>query len=240
MGSAELRQRYSRSRLGQFWVTLSTSIIIVSLGVVWSVLWGMPVSEMMPYFAASIVIWYFFTGILGDATTIFIKSQHYFINQKMSFATAISALIYQHFLALLHNALIIIVVFIIFRPPVGIGLFMVVPGLCLALIAGFWLSYVIAIICTRYRDVIQLLLSLLQVAFFVTPVLWKPDFLPDAYRELLLLNPFAVYLSIVRDPIIGEPVLLPAWLIATTISVGGFFLALPFIGRFQSRIVYWL
>ena len=36
MGTSELRRRYARSRLGQFWLTLSTAITVVTLGAVWS------------------------------------------------------------------------------------------------------------------------------------------------------------------------------------------------------------
>jgi hypothetical protein len=82
LGSADLRQRYVRSRLGQFWLTLSTGILIGSLGLVWSLLWNVPVSEMMPYLAISIVLWNVLTGIIGDATMVFVKSGRYFINQK--------------------------------------------------------------------------------------------------------------------------------------------------------------
>jgi ABC-type polysaccharide/polyol phosphate export permease len=240
IGSADLRQRYVRSRLGQFWLTLSTGILIGSLGLVWSLLWNVPVSEMMPYLAVSIVLWNVFVGIIGDATTVFVKNGRYFINQKMSFATAINGLVYQHALVLLHNAVIVVLVFIFFQKPVGLQALLAIPGLCLAGLTAFWLSYVVAIICTRYRDLGQVVSSILQIAFFVTPVLWKVKFIPEAYRELVLLNPFAIYLSIIRDPILGEPMTLEPWLIAASITVVGFLLTLPLIGRYQSRIVYWL
>src|SRR6476660_5126686 len=117
MGSAELRRRYARSRLGQFWLTLSTGILIGSLGLVWSVLWKMPVSQMMPYFAASMIIWTMLTGFIGDATSVFSNSGRYFLNERMSFATAIDALLYQQILIFLHNAVIVILVFAGFQRP---------------------------------------------------------------------------------------------------------------------------
>ena len=240
MGSAELRRRYARSRLGQFWLTLSTGILIGSLGLVWSVLWKMPVSEMMPYFAASMVIWTMLTGIIGDATSVFSGSGRYFLNERMSFATAIDALLYQHVLIFLHNAVIVVLVFAVFKHPVGLEALLAIPGFCLAVFTGMWVSYVVAILCTRYRDLGQVVTSLLQIAFFVTPVLWKVEFVPEQYRSYIALNPFAIYLSIIRDPLLGQPVPLEHWAIAAAITVGGFLLSLPFIGRYHRRIVYWL
>ena len=240
MGSAELRRRYARSRLGQFWLTLSTGILIGSLGLVWSVLWKMPVSEMMPYFAASMVIWTMLTAFIGDSTTVFTNGGRYFLNERMSFATAINALLYQNILIFLHNAVIVILVFAVFQQPIGLQALLAIPGFCLAVLTAMWLSYVVAILCTRYRDLGQVVTSLLQIAFFVTPVLWKVDFIPEPYRQLISLNPFAIYLSIIRDPLLGEPVPLEHWVIAAAITVGGFLLSLPFIGRYHRRIVYWL
>jgi len=240
MGSAELRRRYARSRLGQFWLTLSTGILIGSLGLVWSVLWKMPVSEMMPYFAASMVLWTMLTGFIGDATSIFSGSGRYFLNERMSFATAIAAMLYQHILIFLHNAVIVVLVFAVFKRPIGLQALLAIPGFCLAVLTAMWLAYVVAILCTRYRDLGQVVTSLLQIAFFVTPVLWKVEFVPEPYRNMIALNPFAIYLSIIRDPILGVPVPLEHWAIATAITVGGFLLSLPFIGRYHRRIVYWL
>jgi homopolymeric O-antigen transport system permease protein len=240
IGSSDLRRRYARSRLGQFWLTLSTGILIGSLGLVWSVLWKMPMSEMMPYFATSMIIWTFITGVLGDATTVFATQGRYFLNERMSFATAIDALVYQNLLVLLHNAVIIVLVFVGFWRPIGFESVLAIPGLCLALITGMWLSYLIAIACTRYRDLGQVVTSLLQIAFFVTPVLWKTSFVPEPYRRLIELNPFAIYLSLIRDPLLGQTVPLRYWAIAIIITFGGFLLSLPIIGRYHRRVVFWL
>jgi ABC-type polysaccharide/polyol phosphate export permease len=240
MGSAELRRRYARSRLGQFWLTLSTGILIGSLGLVWSVLWKMPVSEMMPYFAVSMVIWTMLTSFLGDATSVFTNGGRYFLNEHMSFSTAIDALLYQNVLIFLHNLVIVVLVFLGFRRSIGPEALLAIPGFCLAVVTGMWLCYVVAIVCTRYRDLGQVVTSLLQIAFFVTPVLWKVEFVPEPYRNLIALNPFVIYLSIIRDPLLGEPVPLATWAIAAAITVGGFLLSLPFIGRYRRRVVYWL
>jgi homopolymeric O-antigen transport system permease protein len=240
MGSAELRRRYARSRLGQFWLTLSTGILIGALGLVWSVLWKMPMSEMMPYFAASMIIWTMITGFIGDASTVFANTGRYFLNERMSFATAIDAMLYQHILIFLHNIVIVFLVFAIFQRPIGPQALLAIPGFCLTVLTAMWLSYVVAILCTRYRDLGQVVTSLLQIAFFVTPVLWKLEFVPEPYRNLIALNPFAIYLSIIRDPILGVSVPLAHWVIAAAITVGGFLLSLPFIGRYHRRIVYWL
>ena len=74
----------------------------------------------------------------------------------------------------------------------------------------------------------------------MTPVLWKPDQIPASHQHLLTFNPFAALLAIVRDPLLGQVPFLQDWLVAILFAVGGFFIALPFIGYCQRRIIYWI
>lgn len=240
MGIADLRRRYTRSRVGQFWLTLSTGILITTLGIVWSTLFQMSLEQMLPYIATSLIVWTLISGIITDATTTFTDGGRYFVNQRMSFSTAINGIVYRNILIFLHNAVIIVLVFAVFHRIPGPQALLALPGLCLVVVTGTWLSYVVAIVCTRYRDISQIVLSLLQIAFYVTPVLWKIDFIPAPYRELVAANPFAIYISVVRDPLLGNPVPLEHWIAAITITLTGFMIALPFIGKYRNRIIYWL
>src|SRR5215468_5261428 len=91
MGLGEIRRRYARSRIGQFWLTISTGIMIATLGLVWSTLWKMPIADLMPFIAISLIVWTLVSGTLGEATTAFASTGPIFLNQGMSFSTAIYA-----------------------------------------------------------------------------------------------------------------------------------------------------
>jgi ABC-type polysaccharide/polyol phosphate export permease len=68
-----------------------------------------------------------------------------------------------------------------------------------------WLGYVIAMTCVRYRDMIQLITTWLMVWFFITPVMWKPDFLSPKFHFIIDFNPLAQFLELLRNPLLGEP-----------------------------------
>src|SRR5215467_13539878 len=67
MGLGEIRRRYARSRIGQFWLTISTGIMVAALGLVWSTLWKMPVEDLLPFVAISLIVWTMITGSIADA-----------------------------------------------------------------------------------------------------------------------------------------------------------------------------
>jgi ABC-type polysaccharide/polyol phosphate export permease len=240
IGAGELRRRYARSRLGQFWLTLSSGISIAIIGVMWSLLWKVPVGEMLPFLAASMVIWQFLSGIVADATTAFSTNAHYLLSQRIACASVVFALIYRNLLVLLHNALIVLIVFLAFNRPVSLQALLVLPALVLSATFAVWCAYVVATLCARFRDLVHAVQSLLQLAFYVTPVIWKPEFLPEQIRWLQTFNPFAIYVGILRDPLMGEPLSPSYWLVAVGIAFGGLALSLPFIGRYRRRLIYWI
>jgi lipopolysaccharide transport system permease protein len=240
MGLNEIRHRYARSRIGQLWLTISTGIMVASLGMVWATLWRVNVADLMPFIAISLVLWIMISGTLTEAATAFISAGPIFLNQGMSFSTAIYALVYRHVLILLHNLPVIIIAIVAFSVPTGPAGLLALVGLALLLLLLVWVSYVVAIACVRFRDLTQLVQSVLLIAFFVTPVLWKPEQIPAEKHYLLSLNPFASLLAVVREPLLGQLPTLHDWLSATIFSVGGFAVSLPLIGYCQRRIIYWI
>jgi lipopolysaccharide transport system permease protein len=240
MGIGVLRRRYSRSKLGQFWTTITMAIMVTVMGLVWSVLWRMPIGEILPFIACSLVLWTFFTGVITEATMVMSTSGNYFLNQNIHFSIPVYAVIYNQLITLAHNAVIVVVVFILFPRNPGWSFFLFVPGFILTLVTLTWVACVVAILCARYRDIIQLIASILQTGIYVTPVMYRPDFIPAGYEWITFVNPFAVFLSITRDPLFGYAMHWESWAIAIGISIGGAIWALSFIGKFCKRVIYWI
>jgi lipopolysaccharide transport system permease protein len=240
MGIGTIRRRYSRSRIGQFWTTISMGIMITVMGLVWSALWKMPLNEIFPFIATGLVLWTFLTGTINDACNALIGSSHYFLNQGMSFSTPIYAAIYSQLIILLHNMIIVVLILIIFPQPLSLEMFLVIPGFVLTLITLVWVSCIIATLCARYRDLIQLISSILTTALYVTPIMFKPDFIPSRYQWINTVNPFAVFISIMRDPLVGREIPWENWAVALAIAVIGTIIMVPFIGRVGKRVIFWI
>jgi ABC-type polysaccharide/polyol phosphate export permease len=240
MGLGEIRRRYARSRIGQFWLTISTGIMVATLGLVWSTLWKTPVADLLPFIAISLIVWTMISGTLGEATMVFVSAGPIFQNQGMSFSTAIYALVYRHLIIFLHNVPIIVIAIVLFSVPAGGTCLVALAGFGLVVLALVWTSYLVAIACVRFRDLTQVVQNGLTIAFFITPVLWKPDQIPADQHYLLSLNPFAALLAVVREPLLGQLPTVYDWTTAAIFSIGGFVLALPVIGYCQRRIIYWI
>ena len=69
----EMKQRYRRSILGPFWISLSLAIMMMSIGILWSQLWNIPVQEYLPYFTVGLLLWTLISAVIGESTQVFIK-----------------------------------------------------------------------------------------------------------------------------------------------------------------------
>ncbi len=240
LGIRGLRHRYARSKLGQLWLTLSTACMIGVLAAVWALLWNQPIHQLMPFLGVSLIIWNYLSQVLIDCTSIFVDDGNLYRNQKMNYSVSIYSVIYKNTIILAHSLIIIVVLIIAFDVPVNWYLLQIVPALGLTWIGMVWLGYFIAMTCVRYRDVVQVITTWLTVVFYVTPVMWKPDFLPRQYHFIIEFNPLAQFLEVLRNPFLGQPVSSYTWLSTTAIAVGGGLIALAVIGRYRPRIIFWM
>lgn len=239
IGAGDLRRRYARSRLGQFWLTLSTGFTIMIMAFVWSILFKQPLEGMLPHLAVSLILWQFIAGVVTDATNLFVSSNHMLLSQRLVCSTVVYASVYRNVLSLLHNLAIVPIVFLVFGVPITPMILLIIPAFILIIITSVWITYVVAALSARFRDLVNLIGSLMQLAFYVTPVIWKPGFMAG-YEWVIWVNPFAYYLSIIRSPILGEPIMWFEWVVAISITFLGLLLSAIFIGKYRRRLLFWL
>ena len=240
LATGELRRRYARSKLGQVWILLSTAIMITSMGLVWSHLWKQPVAETLPFIAVGMVTWQLINGIATEATTVLSANENYFHNQYLPASTIIYSLIYKHVLTFAMNIVVPITIALVFGSPLQVYALASLWGLTIVLTTCFWVGFMLAILCTWFRDLTQIVASILQITFFLTPVIWKPETLAPAVQYIATWNPFSMLLSVIRDPMLNRSVEPSVWVYTTILAFGGLALSLPFIGRFRRRLIYWL
>ena len=99
---------------------------------------------------------------------------------------------------------------------------------------------ILGALAARFRDIPMAVASVMQISFFVTPVMWSPEQLTERAKTLVHLNPLAAFLEILRAPLLGAVSAPQAWayaLVATFLALASFgFLYL----LARRRIIYWL
>lgn len=240
LGWHDIRQRYRRSTLGPSWLTISLAVQVGAMGFIYGGLFRVNVSTYLPHLAAGITIWALMSGMITEGCNCFIGSEAYLKQLALPKSIFPARIVLRCLFNFGHDIVIVLVVLLIYPPPVGWPIVLAIPGLVVLAVNGLWVGLLMGMLCTRFRDLPPIVTSVMQVAFFVTPVIWIPSSLSGRAAVLLELNPFAVFLSLVRDPLMGQTVPIASWLIAFAITLVGWALAFAAFSRFRARITYWL
>ena len=241
LGRQYMVLRYRRSKLGPFWITISMGIQILTLGLIFGQLFDASIHKFFHFLAIGIILWNYITAIISEGSTSFISSTGMITQLELPIAFYFFCRVWTSFLFLLHNAVIIPFVFIVMWYSLSWKAVLAVPGFLLLTVNVSWMGMVSAIFCTRFRDFPQLITSVLQIFFYVTPIMWMPELMPQRVGRLLLdMNPFHHLISVVRDPILGIIPGLENYLICCIMAIAGWIGTTIFLGRYRDRIAYWL
>ena len=246
LGWQDIKQRYRRSALGPLWITIATGVMALALGLLYSMLFQIPVREFLPHVTVGFIIWGFISGCIKDGANVFIENEGLITQLPSALSVHVYRLVWRQLLFLAHNMVIWVILVLIFRIPLGWSVLWAVPALALLVLNGVWVTMLFGIIATRFRDVAPLLEALVQLLFYVTPIVWTTSTLKEQGGEVAQrariaeLNPLYHYLEIVRAPLIGKDVAAYHWGIVGVCTVVGLLLALLVMRQWRFRVPYWV
>jgi ABC-type polysaccharide/polyol phosphate export permease len=239
LGWNDIQQRYRRSAFGPFWITISMAIFIVMLGFIYSKLFHQDLAIFLPYIAAGLITWGFISGTTTEACNVFIENAGIIKQIRLPYSIYVMRMIWRSFIVFLHTVILIVPIALFFRIDVGLNSILIIPGVFLVVLNQIWVSIIIGIFATRFRDLVQLVATAIQISMFVTPIMWPISAVPDA-RYIALFNPLYHLIQLVRAPLLGEVAEPLSWLVVLTMCVIGYGLAAILLDRANSRLVYWL
>lgn len=236
----DIKQRYRRTLIGPFWITLSMGVFILMLGVIYGAIFQLPRGEYLPYLSAGMVTWFFVHGAVLESTTVFTAAASLIKQGAMPLSTYIYRVTCRNVIILAHNLVVVLAVVAIFRPITSLSLPAIVAGGVLLVGNLVVVSIVFAILSTRFRDVPPLVASALQVLFYVTPILYEPRLLPGHLHKVADWNPLYHVIDVFRRPLIGESPATTSYATASATLIVGVLVAFLLFRRYRRRIAYWL
>ncbi|WP_321840504.1 ABC transporter permease [Paraburkholderia bannensis] len=239
LGWLEVRQRYARSRVGPFWLTISMGVMIASIGMVYGTLFGMKLGDYLPFLAISLVMWTSFSQTVTDGSVAYINSGQYIRQASTPKLIYVLQVIWRNAVILAHNFVIVLVLFALFGVKSWTTLPLFIPALLIYIANALWIAMVVGLLSARFRDLPQIVQALMQVAFYITPIIYRPDSL-NRFSFIVEFNPLAYLIGVVREPLIGQVPSALTWGVTIGMAVLGWIVALALTGRYLKRIPYWV
>jgi ABC-2 type transport system permease protein len=245
LGWQDIKQRYRRSVLGPLWISISMGVLATGLGVLYAALFQITLHTFLPYVATGLLIWNFISGCILEGSEVFIANEGLIKFLPAPLSLHVYRLVWRQTLFFLHNLVIWVALILIFPQTISWTLVLAVPAFALLMVNGFWVAVLAGIIATRFRDIPPIINSVVQLVFYLTPIVWSYQTLANNPRvaeraRLAELNPVMHFLEIVREPMLGEPIVWRHWAVVGAITVLGWAVALVVMRNYRARVSYWV
>lgn len=240
LGLHEIRQRYRRSSLGALWVTLNLAIQVSIMTFLLGGLFQQPSHRYMPYISLSLALWGFISSSICESTAAIYGNATTIMQIKRPLMTYIMHTVWRNVIILGHNLGVFLIVGPLFGFYPTFEWLLLIPAFLLNAVVVTWMSLVVAIVSTRFRDVPLIVSNIFSVLIWLTPVMYLPSQLSGNREILLWISPFSHMMQIMRGPLMDEDFSSLSWLVTAGVAVVGWLATLALYTRTRHRLTYWL
>lgn len=239
LGWHDIRQRYRRSIIGPFWLTLSMGVMVGTIGFVYAGLFGQEMRDYLPFVALGFIVWNLISGVMLEACNVFTGSEGIIRQIRAPLSTHVFRMLWRNVVIFGHNLVIYVVVALMFDIRPGMAALLAIPGLLLVWLNGLWVGLLFGTLSARFRDFAPTLTAAMPIFFFVTPIVWKVEQLRDR-SYIVDYNPMYYFIELIRMPLLGQPPWPSIWVAVVACTLLGCAVAFAFFQRFRGRISYWV
>lgn len=231
--------RYRGSILGPFWITLSMGLMVMGIGLVYANLFAIELPKFLPLVALGIVFFGLIAGCVNEGCETFVQAAGMLSQTSLPMLTFVWRTVFRNLINFMHHAVIVAGVLIFYGYWQVANVPLALVGLVLLMVNAAWLSLLVGIASARFRDIPQVVVSVMQFAIFVTPVFWPADRL-GKHRAVLDFNPFYHMLEAVRAPLMGVSVPSHTYPVLIAMAVVGWVGTFSLFAQTRRRIVHYL
>ncbi|GLR42358.1 sugar ABC transporter permease [Mesorhizobium amorphae] len=205
IGMQDVKRRYRRSFIGPLWILLNLGVYVGAIGFVYGVMFGQDLKAFLPYLMLGFVTWGLISASIVDAGSVFVSAEGYI--KQFSYPKQIYILraIVSNSMNFAMGLVAVAVVQLFLGTFEFVGWLLAIPGFLLIYIALLGHTTIFAYLGTAFRDLPHALAAVLQVVFYLTPIVVPASVLKSHGMEFVyLVNPIYHLIEVVRHPILNS------------------------------------
>lgn len=240
LGLNDVAARYRGSILGPFWITLTTSVFVLGIGLLYAGLMKVSADRYLPWMATGVVIWGLISQTLQESADSLISAGNALRQTSLPVPLFVWRVVWRNVLTFCHQLPVLIAVGAWYHYLTHMNIPLAVAGLGLIVINLAWMALTIGIAAARFRDLQQVLASVIQLMFFFSPILWLPSDVHGYTGKLVQLNPVVHMMNVVRGPLLAQGFSRFSTLYLLVMALGGWIFTLILFSRVRRRIVHYI
>lgn len=234
--------QYRKTMIGPVWVLLGPTLFISTLGLLFGEVSNVEADVFIPHLSIGLITWTLVSGFVNGSTTVFQRNRAQIMQGGMSLLDIVAVDVMRTILLFLHQLVILVVIFVLYDLSWTSYSWVSLLGVVLLIINGAWLTLFLGIVGARYRDLSEIVMAVMRIAFLATPIIWLPAERGSGgiMGAFLAYNPFYHFLDIVRAPLLGESISMLSWSVVLAFTLLGTILARVFYKGLGFRVPLWV
>ncbi|MDP3675565.1 MAG: ABC transporter permease [Novosphingobium sp.] len=238
LAQQDIALRYKRSVIGPFWISLSLAAMIIGMSLLYSQIFKTDFKEYLVYLSIGLLCWNYLSVMINESCVV-LTDDTYLRALPVSVVGLAGRSMMRNGIIFAHNLLTVLVMLVILQAPFKLTAFHALSGVAVYAVFGVLLGSILAPICLRFRDVAQVISSVLGILFFLTPIIWKPDQVGGRVA-IVEYNPIFHLIEIVRAPLLGHDVAPQSWAFVGLFLVVSLFTAILVLSVTRRRVYMWM
>lgn len=206
---SDLVVRYHSTSLGLIWIVFNYLVLVIVKVAIFGALNEEDVAYFAVYVAIGFLIWQLINQVLIDGANCFYNSRAWLLGVPLPVSVPVYQTMWRHVIVFVISSVSTAAIAAYFGVS-STHIPMAFAGLVVLVLALFPATVLLAVLCTRFRDLGHLLQAIMRVMFFLTPILWVPSQLGNL-AQFALYNPFFHLINIVRAPLLDGTVPTGSW-----------------------------
>lgn len=235
LAKKELKVRYKNSFLGYLWSVLSPLCSAVVFFVAFKVVIKLKIENYVLFLISGLFCWQWFTNSVFASTNLFLQNST--LIKKVNFPR--DTLVYSMVLNdLVHFVLAMPVIFlfmVIYKQRFSEHLLLLPVLIVLQFLFVSGVSLVISSLNLFFRDLERLVVVFVNLLFYMTPIIYSDQMVPQKYKFILWLNPMSYFVVLYRGVFIFNKTYYDRLLVITVYSLVVFIIGYKIYRKLQWR-----
>ena len=237
----DLKSRYSRSRLGPWWITINMFILISVLSFIFGNIFESDIKSYIPHLAFGFLTWNYISNSIIDGSASLNSSSETILQVPLPLSIHILKTQITNIFIFCHHLILVPILIFIFPDLFTWKILLIFPGFIILTLNLFAISIFLSVLCARFKDFAEIIKNLMQICFYLTPIIWMPNILIGRVgSDFLYFNPFNHFINLIREPLLGSELSLLSWTFSVLFALFFIIFSLFIFGKNKKNISYWI
>ena len=241
LATSDYRYANKQTRIGVFWPTLGLLIRIAAISTIFAAAFRQDATSFALLVTTGLVCWLFLSDITTSSVTSYSRAKGLLLSMPLPAHALPLRNLLRESLFFAQNFLLVIPILILLGELTSVRLDLFLFGLALVIPSMLGIAWTVSIVSARLPDVGKLISSIMQVLFFITPVIWDSRRFPEGIMSVIVqINPYYHLLNVIRLPLMGDTPTLANYLVVLIGGGTSLLLGYWMVKRSRNKILRWL